>query len=266
MSEKKRTIIDTLASSHITPIALGFLVVAIWFFGSLTLYKHYFVTKPEWAGQFGDMFGMVNSLFSGLAFAGLIYAIILQRKELSLTRDELELTREEFRKQNINLKRQRFESTLFSMIEIHLNNLRSLQYKNEFGTRAIGQFIASVTSRLKDYPSGSDKHQDRINVYNDVFINGQFTNIVSPYIKSLTAIFEVVKNSSLSENAEKRYMKILKSYISNVEVEFLFYHNTFCHHDDLTEKELSLLDKFMTESGLISEARSYILRKRDFNF
>jgi hypothetical protein len=46
-------------------------------------------------GQFGDQFGAVNSLFSGLAFAGLVYAILLQRGELRLQRRELEQTRRE---------------------------------------------------------------------------------------------------------------------------------------------------------------------------
>ena len=52
---------------------------------------------PSWAvrGQFGDAFGSVNSLFTGLAFAGVIYTIYLQRTELSLQRDELRLQREE---------------------------------------------------------------------------------------------------------------------------------------------------------------------------
>ncbi len=46
-------------------------------------------------GQFGDLFGSVTSLFSGLAFAGIIYTILLQRKELALQRMELTLTREQ---------------------------------------------------------------------------------------------------------------------------------------------------------------------------
>ena len=46
-------------------------------------------------GTFGDMFGMVNSLFSGLAFLGLIHTIRLQMHEISLQRRELELTRGE---------------------------------------------------------------------------------------------------------------------------------------------------------------------------
>lgn len=64
-------------------------------FGYLTI-----LYIPEWSdrGTFGDMFGAVNTLFSGLAFAGLIYAIYLQSIELSLQREELRLTREELTK------------------------------------------------------------------------------------------------------------------------------------------------------------------------
>jgi methyl-accepting chemotaxis protein len=50
------------------------------------------------AGSLGDSFGSVNALFSGLAFAGVICAIIMQRQELALQREELSLTREELRK------------------------------------------------------------------------------------------------------------------------------------------------------------------------
>jgi hypothetical protein len=56
-----------------------------------------FTTWPE-RGAFGDMFGAVNTLFSGLAFVGVIYAIFLQSQELELQRKELELTRNELSK------------------------------------------------------------------------------------------------------------------------------------------------------------------------
>lgn len=45
-------------------------------------------------GQFGDLFGGVNALFTGLAFAGVIYTILLQSNELELQRKELRLNRE----------------------------------------------------------------------------------------------------------------------------------------------------------------------------
>ncbi len=40
----------------------------------------------------------MNALFSGLAFAGLIYTVFLQREELALQRKELELTRQELQR------------------------------------------------------------------------------------------------------------------------------------------------------------------------
>src|SRR3989344_970672 len=69
----------------------------------LVFSAYFFVVRnllPEWAesGQFGDMFGGLNALFSGLAFFGVIYTIFLQREELGLQRKELELTREELKR------------------------------------------------------------------------------------------------------------------------------------------------------------------------
>jgi len=63
---------------------------------AFVIYKSF----PDWTsrGQFGDVFGAVNALFSGLAFAGLIYAILLQREDLALQRKELELTRIELQR------------------------------------------------------------------------------------------------------------------------------------------------------------------------
>lgn len=118
-------------------------------------------------GTFGDQFGAVNALFSGFAFAGLIYTIILQRKdlklqrrdlklqrrdllyqrkelelnrkELKLTRMELELTRKEmenqtseFEQQNKTLKIQRFENTYFNMLSQFQEVVNNLKVSKNF--------------------------------------------------------------------------------------------------------------------------------------
>ncbi len=71
-------------------------VIAIQIIMGITIYNQI----PMWSdrGTFGDMFGAVNTLFSGLAFAGVIYAVFLQSKELTLQREELTLTRLELQK------------------------------------------------------------------------------------------------------------------------------------------------------------------------
>jgi hypothetical protein len=59
-----------------------------------------YATLGDWSerSQFGEMFGVVNALFSGLAFAGVVWAILLQRHELALQRLELRLARDEARR------------------------------------------------------------------------------------------------------------------------------------------------------------------------
>lgn len=75
---------------------LFFAIVLVWagFWAGL----RYAYGAVEDAAEFGDMFGGVNALFSGLAFAGVIIAILLQREELRLQRKELEDTRAELRR------------------------------------------------------------------------------------------------------------------------------------------------------------------------
>ncbi len=62
------------------------LIVAAWVYTRNELKD----LEPTVRGTFGDMFGSVNALFSGLAFAGIIVTILLQRKELALQRQDNE--------------------------------------------------------------------------------------------------------------------------------------------------------------------------------
>jgi len=78
------------------PVYITLSVLALVVLGGLTV----FLMSDNWTerGTIGDSFGMTNALFSGLAFAGVIYAILLQQQELSLQREELRMTREELSK------------------------------------------------------------------------------------------------------------------------------------------------------------------------
>ena len=71
-----------------------------WIFGFVIVWILIGITPKiaDKPGEFGDMFGMVNSLFSGAALLGLIYTIRLQMHEIYLQREELKLTRKELKK------------------------------------------------------------------------------------------------------------------------------------------------------------------------
>jgi signal transduction histidine kinase len=77
-------------------ILISVIVIAVQIFVGYLVYLKF----SNWneRADFGEMFGAVNTLFSGLAFAGVIYAVFLQRRELELQRYELEMTREELRR------------------------------------------------------------------------------------------------------------------------------------------------------------------------
>lgn len=84
-------------------------------------------------GQFGDLFGVVNALFSGLAFAGLIITIRQQHIDLKYQRQAIEQTNQEmqnqtaeFDKQNETLRIQRFENTFFKMLEVQQSIVNDL--------------------------------------------------------------------------------------------------------------------------------------------
>jgi hypothetical protein len=62
------------------------LVLFLWTLSAILLFRFY--PTLEERGQFGDMFGAVNSLFSGLAMAGVVYAVVLQVHELREAREE----------------------------------------------------------------------------------------------------------------------------------------------------------------------------------
>jgi hypothetical protein len=75
---------------------LGVFFFALWLASGFAVWWVF----PDWKtrGTFGDMFGGINALFSGIALAGVVIAIIFQRQELRLQRRELEMTRQELRR------------------------------------------------------------------------------------------------------------------------------------------------------------------------
>ncbi|MFK7944092.1 MAG: hypothetical protein AB8B85_14425 [Paracoccaceae bacterium] len=103
----------------------------------------------------GDMFGAVNALFTGLAFAGVIFAIRLQRYEVRLLQDELARTKDIMEKQSDGLDEQNrssriksFEDTFFALLSTHNDILNSIDLQGKHQTVGIDVF-AVLNGRLK---------------------------------------------------------------------------------------------------------------------
>ncbi len=85
---------------------LGAVVVA-WTITFVVLFFAF--DRWDYRGQFGDMFGSLNVLFSGFAFAALYFTISLQQRQLSKQDEQLELQREELKLQRQEMAASRTE-------------------------------------------------------------------------------------------------------------------------------------------------------------
>lgn len=78
-----------------TMIVVFVVVTVVWLVSFFILSSLF--GSPSGSGTAGDLFGAVGALFSGWAFVGVLWAILLQRKSLQLQHDDLKATLEEMK-------------------------------------------------------------------------------------------------------------------------------------------------------------------------
>jgi hypothetical protein len=83
-------------------------------------------TTAALRGQFGDQFGAVNALFSGFAFAGIIFTILLQRSDLVETRHAI--------------AHERFDTTFFELLKFHMSITENVKTLGGTGKEAFVSF------------------------------------------------------------------------------------------------------------------------------
>lgn len=211
----------------ITSIFIGILV--LWAVFGWMIWKTF--CSMEERGQFGDLFGAVNALFSGFAFAGVLITIWLQNKELKSSNDQFKL-------QNQTIKRQRFESTFFSLLELHQHNKKTMAIDtNHAGEIVFINFLVRFRRNLESAGllvlSGTPPtawNTTYSELYND------FAPMLSSYLQSLIAVNELICRYSTKFQTRKRYQTILDAFISVKEREFLFYHCILSDRNPVNDK------------------------------
>ena len=207
------------------------------------------INNPEKQGQFGDQFGAVNALFSGFAFAGLIFTIILQKKELALQREELTLTREELKgqkeqleEQNKTLKIQRFENTFFQMLTQFQEIVNNITYSYKY----ISGEVHTVKGREAFYDSFEiAEHKTKLQDWHPTHINHQYIGMrdiiqslgydgymesftptyFDHYFRFLYRILKFIYTSPLVSTFEEEYEYtcMLRATLSRYELVWLYY-------------------------------------------
>ncbi|HYG03029.1 MAG TPA: hypothetical protein VD927_11335 [Chryseosolibacter sp.] len=194
-------------------------------------------------GQFGDMFGAVNALFSGLAFGAIVITLVMQRQDMALQEQAIidsqqqlivqntaiEKQHREIRLQNINAKRLRFERMFFDMISIHFEIVSRLDmgYDNITGVKVFTEILSGYQSQIYQLQDGIEYNSTRYDDFKQAFSSIEMLHLplLSSYFQSLIAIYSILKQRKLKAKAEQRYLSILHNYISLDERKFLFYYN-----------------------------------------
>lgn len=274
-------------------IILGVIVIGTLWCGSWLLID-YNIENSTNRGEFGDKFGAINSLFSGLAFLGLIVTLLfqkeeleLQRQELSETRKELEGQKKEFEEQNKIIRRQSFENTLFSMISLQQEIVNKLLYverkqvQNPSGSWGVKDIVTEYSGRSvfeKLYNSIELKYS---NIYGEIhecygiksalkriprenFPQIKDTTLFDHYFRHLYRIFKFIHESKLvvDEDEKYEYACIVRSQLSDYELVMLFYN---CISINGKEKfkplieEYAIFNNIRTELLIDSSDKTYYL-------
>ena len=203
-------------------------------------------------GQFGDSFGVVNALFSGLALAGVIYAIILQKKELALQREELEKTRKEIKgqkeqleAQNQTLQKQNFESSFFQLLGLHNDIVNSMKVSFYLGGKPTvyqgRQCFAYLLDEFRHNYGGAEERfhaewkqnpdearQVRLQWINEKYeeLFDKYQSQVGHYFRNLYNVVKFVDQESdfLQDYEDKKYYtNLIRAQLSRDELGLLFY-------------------------------------------
>jgi hypothetical protein len=197
--------------------------------------------KYDERGTFGDMFGAVSALFSGLAFAGVIITMLqqsetlkLQRQDLNkqieaihLQKQEISQTNKELKAQNKTIMLQRFETTFFNMLKSQMEIRDSVKFFEHTGKDAIVSLFQNYTSAIRRI----GYNEVRNHGYDEQFLK----QYLDHYIRHLIQTLKMIDTAEFLSAKEKYYYSdILSSHMSIFEL------GVFLHYCLLDEGKTSI--------------------------
>lgn len=232
-------------------------------------YQGYFPLKGKditERGQFGDSFGVLNSLFTGLGFGGLVVTLLIQQRQLRHQESEIKLQRE-------SEQTAHYEGTLHRLIELYATTLGEVSSRNEgLRSRAV---LRGSTARAFEAVKREKAHlvplkmQERYNAKKLNSEDEMFLDYL--YFRNFKILaFEIDRQGRLVETLKvllrhlvyavpphvptKAYCDLVGSQLTHVEVSY-FYLVALTFKDEGEFRDLLL------KSGLLEKA-AYVQRLR----
>ena len=208
------------------------------------------------AGEFGDVYGALNTLFSGLAFSGVIISIVLQSIELRATRKEMNSQVLQFELQTEAMQKQVFESSFFSMMNLH--NTITSNMRNEDKFRKLFFDLIDIAANTDHYSKGLFNH---LNSVYAIFMKNAYSDI-GHYLRYIHQIIKFIDGSKLDKDDKLVYSNILRAQLSNYELVLLFV-NCLCYNR--TDKFKLLVEEYsFFEHIYLSDLQSLIFGMNNY--
>ncbi|WP_429128196.1 putative phage abortive infection protein [Aeromonas veronii] len=166
------------------------------------------------AGAFGDTFGLTNTLFSGLAFAGIVITILHQRQELTESREIFRI--------------QRFEGSFYRLLDLYRENLASIRIVDKdsiyVGIDALNHTCKRLNCTMQKYTGFLENEEKRPLYEVQLFIEvqKQLTR-QARYLGTLQAILELISRDLRNDIEREPYWDIVASQITSAEAKYIFY-------------------------------------------
>lgn len=184
------------------------------------------------SGTFGDSFGALNAMFTGLGFMGLLVTILLQREDLKITRKGLSETRQEIKTQSTTFQQQQFEDSFYRLLALYKENLSTLSANEPipnsekiYGVEVLSAVLARFNNMCKQmnhkFPDNLEEQEEYI------YSLFRACRIVfrpqDRYVKTFIALLAMVENDSPTPERKESYLAILSSQLTIYELKYFFY-------------------------------------------
>lgn len=187
------------------------------------------------AGEFGDMFGSINALFTALAFVAVWWTGRMQRRELELQRREfrmqreaLNLQRDELAETRTVLQRQTFESMFFQMLRMNRETHTAIRYRggSVTGAGAMRAYAIDCRKLVTDAASAThDNPQLTRELVGKLYEDGVYVDDVEPYcgpyFRSLYHLYKLIDQQRFRTDVKRRYANIARAQLSENDLIFL---------------------------------------------
>lgn len=180
----------------------------------------------EKLGVFGDSFNVLTSLFTGLAFAGVIISVILQTKELKEARAE-------FKGQKEALQNQEFDNKFFQMLNL-LNNITdnltitsgsSIVQGKDIFRYLKNKFHNSILQAYNNDIVNSSVKDEKFIYFKNEFdqFNNEYDTTFKYYFINLYQILKYIDTYVKNKEEAKEYTNVLRAQLTKNELVLLAY-------------------------------------------